>query len=135
MRPTARRPLLCISPDGLLGAGPVVVVISDSPSLVAAHLRKAVAKAHGGQAHGDDEAGSVSTDGAAGPETEAGSYTARPPPWSWPCLTLPACCGDPCPEFGSQMAPETAPTTTQGPDPLPRIRPLNWCFLCRGGGI
>ena len=25
--------------------------------------------------------------------------------------------------------------TTQGPDPLSRIRPLTWCFSCRGGGI
>ncbi|MFF8383881.1 DUF998 domain-containing protein [Streptomyces kanasensis] len=33
------------------------------------------------------------------------------------------------------QAPALTHKTTQGPDPLSRIRPLTWCFSCRGGGI
>jgi hypothetical protein len=34
-----------------------------------------------------------------------------------------------------KLAPETAQETTQGPDPISRIRPLTWSYGCRGGGI
>lgn len=39
------------------------------------------------------------------------------------------------PKIGSQMARKMAPETSQGPDPLSRIRPLTWCSFSRGGGI
>ncbi|ARF73440.1 hypothetical protein B7C62_15090 [Kitasatospora albolonga] len=47
--------------------------------------------------------------------------------------------------FGSQREPgprdrhpngtQGGPGTSQGPDPISRIRPLTWSYSCRGGGI
>ncbi|MFF3533932.1 TetR/AcrR family transcriptional regulator C-terminal domain-containing protein [Streptomyces sp. NPDC002466] len=43
--------------------------------------------------------------------------------------------GNPADSDGRPPRTHRLPETTQGPDPLSRIRPLTWCFSCRGGGI